>query len=153
MLIIHILYLYFLASSSGSDVFKSTTIPVYDITFDNVNQKTRVRHFKRDVSGKQLNMVQRFATLERIPSGHMSTVEPSKEEVLEIPLEAILPSANDEEHLKKELSVIVSRILVEQYSCLSDIGVQTNIDHDFLNESKKKSAIVSYCKVLDSKCI
>lgn len=46
--------------------------PSFSICFDNVNQKTTVRHQTRDKRNKMFNMVQAYAALDRINSLHLS---------------------------------------------------------------------------------
>jgi hypothetical protein len=45
---------------------------MYDITFDNVNQRTHSRVYSLGKSSTVLNMVQAFACKEGIPTGHSS---------------------------------------------------------------------------------
>ena len=59
---------------------------LYDITFDNVNQRTHARHYGRKTKGQQLNMVQAFAAKERVPTGHISAEKPSVEDIRKIDL-------------------------------------------------------------------
>ena len=64
---------------------------LWDITFDNLNQKVHVRHHRKGVHTQQLNMVLAFATRDRVPSGHLSDVEPSPDDIRNIPIENFLP--------------------------------------------------------------
>ena len=57
----------------------------YDLTFDNINQRICVRHHVRGQKNQMLNIVQTYATLERIGSTLLSNVMPSSDTVRNIP--------------------------------------------------------------------
>lgn len=82
----------------------------YDQTFDSINQKVKVRHPVRGEK-KVLNMVQIYATLERVGSKGLSSVKPSSDTIKSIKMEEMLPSENDKKVLQQELSIMVSKIL------------------------------------------
>lgn len=72
----------------------------YSLTFDNVNQKTHVRHSTREKTNTMYNMVQAYAARNRIPTWHLSDAEPSIEEIGNIPLDCYFPSTQDDSELK-----------------------------------------------------
>ena len=90
---------------------------LYDITFDNLNQKVHVRHHRKGAHTQQLNMVQAFATRDRVPSGHLSDTEPTANDVRNITTEQFLPNQKDEEDLKEEIG--------QEMDQKADLGAET----------------------------
>lgn len=90
----------------------------YDLTFDKINQKDTTYVTKNKV----LNLVQTYATLDRVGSKGLSSVMPSSDTVKNIKIEEMLPSENDEkEILQQELSIMISRILTSTSGTLNYI--------------------------------
>ena len=126
---------------------------LYDITFDNLNQKVHVRHHRKGAHTQQLNMVQAFATRDRVPSGHLSDTEPTANDVRNITTEQFLPNQKDEEDLKEEMVIMVKRILTKRmkaFNHLEDKVVQ-HIPHEYSKESSLKSHIVRFVYILNDK--
>ena len=120
----------------------SGSVAYYDITFDNINQKIGVRHHVRGKKSQMLNMVNAYATLERIGSYGLSNALPRSDDIKHIPISSILPTEDDELCLKEELAVIVGRILSTYLKTFQDVET-ASIPHKFLEESAHKSDIVS----------
>ena len=118
--------------------------PLFDITFDNINQRTNARHYKRGKHGQLLNMVQGYATRERIPTGHLSAESPPAHVIRSLPLQNFLPSEADKILLKTELQTVIKRILVNEIPELCDVDVCWHIQHPFSAQSRQKSSIVSF---------
>ena len=118
--------------------------PCYSICFDNVNQKTTVRHQTRDKKNKMFNMVQAYAALDRINSLHLSDDSPSPEDVESIPLHKLLPCEMDEVDLRSQMTVIVERILCTHIPFFEDVkdNIIWHIPHQYSNESAQKSEMV-----------
>jgi hypothetical protein len=116
---------------------------MYDITFDNVNQRTHSRVYSLGKSSTVLNMVQAFACKERIPTGHLSDIKPSLEELEKLTISNILPSESDENTIKSEMGIIIKRILVENMKSMADVKVDKHIKHEFSAASNQKSEVVS----------
>ncbi|KAK3611122.1 hypothetical protein CHS0354_007381 [Potamilus streckersoni] len=114
----------------------------FDITFDKINQKIGVRHHVRGKRNAMLNMVQGFATLERIGSYGMSNVFPSPEAIRNLKISDILPSSKDEMALKFELAVIVSRILTTYVPAYDGLDTVWSIPHQYSTQSAFRSEIV-----------
>lgn len=95
--------------------------PSFSICFDNVNQKTTVRHQTRDKRNKMFNMVQAYAALDRINSLHLSDESPSPKGVLSIPLHKLLPCEMDEVDLRSQMTVLVERILCSHILFLNEV--------------------------------
>ncbi|OWF36021.1 hypothetical protein KP79_PYT24444 [Mizuhopecten yessoensis] len=88
-----------------------------------------------------LNMVQRFAAKDRIPSEN-SFDEPSAEDIRDIPLYVYVPKAQEEDELRSELSVMVCRIMCRHIKCFKAVVVDESIPHRYSRESAWKSDIV-----------
>lgn len=122
----------------------------YDLTFDNINQKVGVRHHVRCKKNKVLNMVQTYATLERVGSKGLSSVQPSSDTIKGIKMGEMLPSENDEKVLQQELSIMVSRILTTHVPAVAGLDTQWSIPHQYSAQSALKSDIISDLKILSS---
>lgn len=90
-----------------------------------------------------LNMVQAYATRDRVPSGHLSGKMPSPEAIRDIPLSSILSSDNDSELLQQEMKLISKRIIVKYFDVFHDIDCVNHIQHAYSHDSAQKSEIVS----------
>jgi len=88
------------------------------------------------------NMVQAFATRDRIPVAGLSNHMPGADVIRGIPINAYVPNAEDEELLKEELAVMVSRILCRYMTCFKDLNLDWRIPHPYSKESNCKSEIV-----------
>lgn len=119
--------------------------PSFSICFDNVNQKTTVRHQTRDKRNKMFNMVQAYAALDRINSLHLSDESPSPEDVLSIPLHKLLPCEMDEVDLRSQMTVIVERIFCSHIPFFNEVRdkVKWHIHHQYSVESTRKSEMVN----------
>lgn len=115
---------------------------MFDITFDNVNQRTNTLHFKRGKTNLQLNMAQAFATKERIGTGGMSDAMPSAEDIRGIKLESILPSENDFLELKQEMGTICMQIICSNIEEFQEVPVCLSIEHQYTRHSSRKSEMV-----------
>ena len=118
---------------------------LYDLTFDNVNQKVHVRHHSRGQKTGMLNMVQAYASRDRIPCLHLNDDMPPASAIRDMPVEMFLPSAPEEDLCREELSIMIKRILVENLSCFKDAidRVPKHIPHLYSRESSMPSNIVS----------
>lgn len=114
----------------------------FDVTFDNVNQKIGVRHHVRGKKNTMLNMVQSYATLERIGTQGLSNQLPSADDIRNITVSDLLPSQEDENLLKSELSSLVSRTLCTYMDAFANLDVEWSIPHQYSIESRQKSEIV-----------
>ena len=127
------------------DALPSNGTSLYDITFDNVNQKVHVRHHTRGKRTDVLNMVQAYATKDRVPSLHLDDSIPSADSIRDIPIENILPNAAEDELYIHELSTLVERVLVTNMACFEPLAdsVEKHIKHMYTEESSRPSEVVS----------
>lgn len=91
------------------------------------------------------NMVQAYATRDRVPVCGLSYQTPTADDILNIPDTAYRPSDSDEKDLKLELSYMVARILAAHMVCFAEFDAsQWKILHPYSKESSVKSEIVSF---------
>lgn len=118
--------------------------PCFSVCFDNVNQKTTVRHQTRDKKNKMFNMVQAYAALDRINTLHLSDEQPSPDDILNIPLFKLLPCELDEVDLRSQMTVLVERILCKRIPFFNEMEdkILWHIPHQYSQLSTKKSEMV-----------
>ncbi|XP_071151430.1 uncharacterized protein [Mytilus edulis] len=58
---------------------------LYSLVFDNVNKHLHAKQTSRDKGNIMKNMVQAYAAVDRIPTGHLDDKQPTPAEVAEIP--------------------------------------------------------------------
>ncbi|XP_071500371.1 uncharacterized protein [Diadema antillarum] len=114
----------------------------FTLVFDNVNQHTRTRCSSTDHSNRQLNLVQCYAAVDRVPCFHLSDAHPSVEEIEAISGDVFLPTMKDIELLRMEYLVTIKRILSTHIPVFKDMEVTEHIPHPHSSETKKKSKIV-----------
>ena len=95
-------------------------------------------------------MVQAYGARERIGSLHLDTKEPDQEDILNIPVEAYLPTEEDTVRLRSEFRREISQVISRHLDFLgpSDDDNATE-PRPFLEESSQKSTIVSCAFQLD----
>lgn len=116
----------------------------FDITFDNVNQKKGLRHHFRGKENKILNMVQAYATKDRVKTVNLSNDLPSADAVRNIPITAFIVSEEDERLIKEELAIMIKRVLSTHMAAFKELKdcVVWSIPHAHSTECIKKR----YCK-------
>lgn len=117
----------------------------FSLCFDNVNQRTTVRHQTRDAKNKMFNMVQGYAARDRVPPLHLNDDLPLPESIKTIPLENYLPSEIDEVDLQFEITTIVNRIPCEYIPIFKPLANAINwyIQHRYSYVFAQKSQLVS----------
>ena len=121
----------------------------YKLVFDNINKTVTPRFQSLQSPRVTLNYVNMFAFKDRaVPSSHLSRVSryfPTGLSKVEI-AKAILPSCKDDESLKYNFSLIISRVLVQHFSffnlAFNDV-VDWHIKHKYYKETSMKSEVVS----------
>lgn len=128
----------------NSKDINSTTEPSFQIIMDNLNMNTKARHKTMDTSNKVFNLVHSVAVKDRAPSEDLDSVHPQAD-ILSVPNEAFVPNAEDYKALYKDCNILIQRALVDHISALKDCKefVTYHIPHQYTEESKKKSVIVS----------
>ena len=117
----------------------------FTLCFDNVNWKTGKNYQYRDNLNNQMNMVQSFASRDRITSPNTSSNVPKPKEVQNISIQKMYPTSDDEMALKREMRVMIERILTEEIEVFAELSthVEWNILHKYSNESITKTDTVS----------
>ena len=92
-----------------------------------------------------LNMVNAYATLERVGTCGLSNTLPNSEQVAEITVKDLLPTDEDDNLLKDELTIMVTRILSTYMDVFQTTETTWSIQHRFSEESTHKSEIVCLC--------
>ena len=120
----------------------------YKLVFDNINKNVTPRFQTIESPTVLLNYVNMFAIRDRVKSCELSRVSrrPPSDISKENVSKAILPSVEDDCHLKENFSVLVSRILVQYLPffnlAFNDI-VDWHLKHQYYNEMSQKSEVVS----------
>lgn len=120
----------------------------YKLVFDNINKTVTPRFQSLESPRVTLNYVNMFAFKDRaVPSSHLSRVSRyfptglSKAEVAK----AILPTCKDDESLRYNFSLFISRVLVQHFSffnlAFNDV-VDWHIEHQYYKEMSMKSEVV-----------
>ena len=94
-------------------------------------------------------MVQAYAVKERIGSLHLPSDQPPPQAILDIPLEAYIPSDDDVRQLRGEVRCEVSAILAENLPFLGDDDERDDTERPFSLESARKSVVVCGCSECD----
>ena len=89
-----------------------------------------------------LNMVNAYATLERIGSYGLSNNIPNSERCAMIGVEDLMPTVDDVSLLKEELVVLVCRILSRYVPAFKDVDTIWSIPHQYSEQSARRSEIV-----------
>lgn len=117
----------------------------FSLCFDNVNQRTTVRHQTKDAKNKMFNMVQGYAARDRVPTLHLNDDLPLPESIKTIPLENYTPSEMDEVDLRVEFTTIVHILLCEYIPIFKPLvnAINWHIQHRFSDVSAAKSQLFS----------
>ena len=99
-----------------------------------------MRHHVRGKKNTVLNMVNAYATLERVGTCGLSNTLPNSEQVAEITVKD-----EDDNLLKDELTIMVTRILSTYMDVFQTTETTWSIQHRFSEESTHKSEIVCLC--------
>lgn len=134
------------------EVSKLHTVPLSkrianDVLFkfwgDNVDKKRGVRDVRSDHHGSLLHMYSILAGRSRIPSQCLSRTG-YVHALSDLPAQGFLPTSADVEAVRKNLVVLVSRIITEYIDGLSVLSkaVPQHIQHHFSNEMGMKSEVI-----------
>ena len=136
------------ASSTGE--LTQSPASTYLIVGDNVDKAIQPHDLRSDGKGKQLlHYFHYFASSNRIDTSELSVISPPPPIHLtynDCAL-SLLPSVHDDEALRHNFSIIISRILathLETFKFSFGDIVQWHIPHKYAEEMSKKSEVVSY---------
>ena len=110
---------------------------------DNVDKKKGVRDVRSDHQGEMLHMYSILAGRSRTPANHLSS-SGCVANVLSIPAQDFLPSADDIQAVRSNLITLVSRVLTQYIDDLTPFAkvVPKHIMHTYSAEMAKKSEVV-----------
>ena len=76
----------------------------FTLILDNVNLHTNA---SQGTGNQDLNQVQSYGALDRVPSFHLSDTAPSAEDIASIPAEIFLPTNEDTDSLRYSIQFLV----------------------------------------------
>ena len=110
---------------------------------DNLDKKVGVSNERLDHHGKMEHMFSILAVRSRLPQLSLSHTG-QVTDVMSLPWESLLPTQNDIGRVKKNLVVLVSRMLTKYFKSLSPLSkaVPQHISHQHSAQWSKKSEVV-----------
>ena len=133
---------------TSQDEQDSVLHPGFQIVFDNLNFHQTVRHKTLDNKNKQFNLVHAYAVIDRVNCEHLDNSRPQAR-VEDLPNATWFMSTDDHQLLKDELNILWQRAIVKFMPCFQHFApvVAEHIPHEYLQESTRKSEIVSSCSI------
>lgn len=133
--------------TGGDSPDNADSICTFTLCGDNLDKTVKVRFMRSDKGNLSLHYFHCYGVLDRIDlSGVLDSVVAS---CLPSPASiaaSLLPSASDDQSLKRHFAILVSRILATHITFFSfgfDDVVQWHIQHEFSDQMAKKSVVVS----------
>lgn len=124
-----------------SEVSHCITTPGFKLVMDNIDSTVRPRYMREDAQNQSLHYVQVYAVKDRIDYSSIPDPAPSSTRNIF----NIIPSSDAQ--LKKNLAILVARILVEYIQFFNkdfrDL-VTTHILHKYSYQMSQKSEVVSF---------
>lgn len=110
---------------------------------DNVDKKQRVRDVRSDHQGEMLHMYSILAGCSRTPANDLPYTG-QVAQLSSIPYESFLPSQSEVNSVKKNMTVIVCRILTDYIQDLSPLAkaVPKHIHHRYSKQMAQKSEVI-----------
>ena len=136
------------------------TTPGYKLVMDNIDSTVRPRYMREDAQNQSLHYVQMYAVKDRIDYSSVPDSAPlSSRSIFDI-----IPSSDDYAQLKKNLAILVARILVEHIQFFNEDFkdlVTKHILHKYSDQMSQKSEVVSFrvcnifmhCRITDMSLI
>ena len=115
----------------------------YQITGDNLHLQIQTKVMSLSRQNKSLHWFNMVATQERVQSPVFADQEP-RPSIMALSPKKFLPSNSDDEHLRKEFTVLVTRVLCHNLQGLFQLRncVVDHIPHEHMKESANKSVQV-----------
>lgn len=137
---------------SEKGIIKILFDPKYELVGDNVDTRTKRRHYLIDRSAIDLHFFNLIVVSNRvrIPDKLIGVKAPTLDNVLDVPMTHFLPTTDDEASFREEVKVLVSRELIKYFPELSWMKkfVINHIFHEHSKEAKEKSEVVCICLLL-----
>ena len=121
--------------------------PGYMLNGDNVDLRIRPRQSTMMDKTKDLHYYHLLAVENRIVDHNLSSETPPPADIRKVPLTTLLPSLEDNEHLRNEWATLIGHCIARNIPSLDWMGsfVPSHIQHQYMNETKKKSHVVITC--------
>lgn len=116
----------------------------FKIVGDNIDKTIRPRHQTLEKRTQSLHYFHSFAVKDRVDLSRISDVKPGLS-LSSLPLTTLLPTEHDIENLKKNCTVLASRVLVQFIPAFYQFekSVAKHIPHRYQQEMSSKSDVVS----------
>lgn len=113
----------------------------YKLVFDNIDKNVKPRYMRSDSQTLSLHYVQVYGVKDRIDYSSLSGEKPTQ-----VNLYSVLPDTTDYDLLRKDFTILVSRIIVKYlpfFNTHFKKSVVQHIPHKYSTEMCKKSEVVS----------
>lgn len=109
---------------------------------DNVDKKRGVRDARSDHSGQMIHMYSTLVARSRLPTLDLRETGQTAD-LCTIPWKTFLPSSKDIEHVKRNMVVLVSRLLTKYIKDLLPLSrsVPQHISHQYTEEMSRRSEV------------
>jgi L1 cell adhesion molecule like protein len=121
----------------------------FKIVGDNLDKTVKPRHMRSDHQNVSLHYFHSIAVTDRIDFSNLPDTPPAKPTPsLKSVSQSLLPTSTDNQILRKNFTVHISRILAQNMPFIShtfsDV-IDWHISHQYSKEMARKSEVVSYC--------
>lgn len=127
-------------------VMHNPNVTGYTLCGDNIDKNIRRRYQRSDRSTISLHYFHMYAVKNRIDVSHLSDARPVRILGTKAKAHSIIPSCDDDLQLKKNIAILVSRVLVNHMEffkfCFSDVTFW-HIKHKYYSEMSTRSLVVS----------
>lgn len=115
------------------------------VTFDNFDFKILANVILKNHRNSDFHWITHYLTFDRISSAGLDDTKPLVNDINTFSNSSYLLHKDELQHFRKEFIVLVSRVLVEFFPCLSSLQslIPEHIKHRFSAEMAKKSVIIN----------
>ena len=115
---------------------------------DNIDKNVRTRHMRVDRRNKSLHYFHLYAVENRVDFVSLSDDTPDNSGITDLRsvAESLLPTPRDDEVLKQNISILISRVLCKHipfFKISCDDLVKQHIEHMYYEAMSAKSVVVS----------
>ena len=119
----------------------------YRLCGDNIDKNVYTRHMRIDHRNKSLHYFHMYAVENRVHFSELSEECPDNSHVLDFQsvAKSLLPSSRDDSTLKKNIAILISRVLCKYlkfFKLSFDDVVKKHIQHRYYEEMSSKSSVV-----------
>lgn len=119
-------------------------LKTYRLVGDNLDKNVKPREMRVDHQTLSLHFFHSYAIPDRVDISDFSS-KIKIPDISTIDLDKFFPSRSDECVLKKNIAVLIGRVLVKHIPYLKKFGLERHIQHEFSEEMARKSEVVSKC--------